>query len=140
MNDPTLPGEPFRTCCGMRCEICPASHLHRERADLARAAQLWAELFDVHLAPEQIACGGCRGETSALLDKSCPVRPCVMGKGIDDCSQCPDLPCEKLKRRWVSREETEARLGRKIQEDDYRKYVLPFENASYLGSVRRKTT
>jgi hypothetical protein len=48
------------------------------------------------------------------------------------------MPCDTLKQRWVSRDEIEARLGRPIAEDDYRKYVLPFENAPYLTACRNR--
>jgi hypothetical protein len=94
--------EPVHTCCGIRCDLCPAFQANRAGADLERASVVWASLFDVHLAPDQVACGGCRGQAKELLDQACPVRPC------------------------------EAKLGRPVPEDDYRKYVLPFENAPYL--------
>jgi hypothetical protein len=116
----------------MRCDLCPAFKANRAGADLERASVVWASLFDVHLTPDQVACGGCRGQAEELLDQACPVRPCVLSKGLEDCSQCADMPCENLKRRWVSRCELEAKLGRPVPEDDYRKYVLPFENAPYL--------
>ncbi len=124
--------DPIRTRCGMRCDICPAFLPNRAAADLERARALWAELFGVDQPAEALACGGCRGETSALLDKECPVRPCVIERGFEDCGDCPDMPCEDLKRRWVERRQIEARLGHALTEDDYRKYILAFENAPYL--------
>lgn len=130
--------EPSRTRCGMRCDICPAFEANRSTADLKRASKVWAELFDVHLPPEAIICGGCLGSTDDLLDRECPVRPCVLSKGFADCGRCGEMPCEKLKRRWVSRQEIEAKLGRPIQEDDYQMYVLPFENAPFLTERRKK--
>ncbi|MBN1423594.1 DUF3795 domain-containing protein [Candidatus Fermentibacteria bacterium] len=125
---------PIRTRCGMRCDFCPAFGPNRTGANLQRASIVWAEVFDVHIPPEAIACGGCRGRERDLLDQECPVRPCVLAKGLDDCGQCPDMPCDTLLRRWVSREEVEATLGRSLTEDDYRRYVLPFENAPYLSA------
>ena len=116
--------------------MCPAFKANRSGADLQRASIVWAELFNVNLAPEVIVCGGCRGSADELLDRECPVRQCVLSKGFDDCGECPEMPCENLKRRWVSRHEMEAKLGRPIPEDDYRKYVLPFENAPYLVAHR----
>ena len=120
----------------MRCDICPAFLRNRAAADLERASALWAELFDVHLRARDIVCGGCGGETCALLDQECPVRPCVIERGIDDCGDCPDMPCEKLGRRWVDRRQIEARLGHALPEDDFRKYVLPFENGPYLQAKK----
>ena len=87
--------KPVRTCCGMRCDLCPAFKANRAGADLERASVVWASLFDVHLTPDRIACGGCHGQAEELLDQACPVRPCVLSKGLEDCSQCADMPCEK---------------------------------------------
>ena len=47
------------------------------------------------------------------------------------------MPYPSLKRRWVSRPEIEAKLGREIPEEDYERYVRPFENALFLESCRR---
>jgi len=126
------PPTPLRTHCGMRCDICPAFATNRAGIDRQRASQVWEEVFEFHIDPDRIVCGGCRGDVNNALDKECPVRPCVVSKGFDDCGECPAMPCESLKRRWVSRSELEAKLGRAIPEDDFRKYVLPFENAPYL--------
>lgn len=135
------PETPLRTHCGMRCDLCPAFPPNRAGADRQRASRIWEEVFEFRITPEEIACGGCRGHTNDALDKACPVRPCVLAKGFDDCGQCPEMPCETLKRRWVSRPELEARLGRPIPEEDFRNYVLPFENAPYLlEQVKRRKT
>ena len=122
----------------MRCDICPAFAPNRSSADLQRASAVWAELFDVHIAATEICCSGCRGSGEGLLDKECPVRSCVLSRGLEDCAQCPQMPCENLKKRWVSREELELKHAHPIPEDDYQKYVLPFENAPYLKSFTKR--
>jgi hypothetical protein len=125
------------TRCGMRCNLCPAYLPNRSDADLEKAAAIWAEIFDVHIPSEEIACCGCLNEREMLLDTECPVRPCVMEKGLAHCGECPDMPCPNLKRRWVDRGEIEAKIGRRIPDDDYERYVRPFENAPFLESCRR---
>lgn len=128
--------QPKRSHCGMRCDICPAFEPNRTGTDLQKASSIWAEIFDVKIEPEAIICDGCRGNGEKLLDKECPVRPCVISKGFDDCSECEEMPCENLKRRWVSRQEIEAKINRSIPQSDFDKYVLPFENVPYLTSLK----
>ena len=36
-----------------------------------------------------------------LIDQSCPVRPCVIEKGLENYAQCEEYNCEKLTERLV---------------------------------------
>jgi len=99
-------------------------------------------------------------ENPRLIDQSCPVRPCVMEKGLDNCSQCEDYVCEKLTQRLVVFEDEKAmsgaempdgdRRGRvrlyaggemigewaEIPEDDYLCFIRPYENKLRLDARR----
>jgi hypothetical protein len=49
------------------------------------------------LASQDEPCRGCRFGGGWSWWPDCPVRDCVIQKGLDFCYQCSDFPCEKLK-------------------------------------------
>jgi hypothetical protein len=129
------------TKCGMRCDLCVAYKDHPQHADLAerkRAGEVWEKYFGFHLEPEDIVCGGCLGETDELLDKDCPVRPCVIGHGYGSCAQCGQFEgCATLKERLVDEAEYAKKAGGIIP-DEERKYMEPFFNLKRLTQMREK--
>ncbi len=48
------------------------------------------------LASQDIPCRGCRFGGGWSWWTNCPIRDCVLGKGIDFCYQCAEFPCKKL--------------------------------------------
>jgi len=96
----------------------------------------WYQYFGFHLPPEAICCDGCMTENPELIDISCPVRPCVMAKGLDNCAGCEQYICEKLQERLVVYEEVKKRVGYEIPEDDYRCFIQPYENKVRLEAAR----
>jgi hypothetical protein len=73
-----------------------------------------------------------------LIDLSCPVRPCVIERGLDNCSQCEQYGCEKLTERLVVNEEVKLRIGAEIPEDDYQCFIRPYENKLRLEALRAR--
>ena len=71
-----------------------------------------------------------------LLDIDCPVRPCVIERGFDNCSQCEHYVCERLDQRLVVYEEVERRTGAIIPEDDRACFISPYENKRRLEALR----
>jgi len=50
------------------------------------------------IAPEDVHCSKCRIPDAQAYDaiRACPIRQCVIGKGLVSCAHCPDLDaCEK---------------------------------------------
>jgi hypothetical protein len=72
-----------------------------------------------------------------LIDQNCAVRPCVIEKGLDNCSQCERYACEKLESRLVTFEEVQQRVGGEISEADYQRFIRPYENRRRLEALRR---
>ncbi len=130
--------QPIITRCGMRCDLCLAYTPNRpdDPERLQRLSDAWKKYFGFRVKPADIHCDGCWAEGGDLLDKDCPVRPCVIEKGLDNCAQCEKYVCGKLKHRLVVREEIEERLGAEIPEDDYGLAVRPFENKKRLDALR----
>jgi len=75
-------------------------------------------------------------ENPKLIDQGCPVRPCVIEKGLENCAQCADYVCEKLTQRLVICEEVKNRVGAVIAEDDYLCFIRPYENKRRLDAMK----
>ncbi|MCP4633450.1 MAG: DUF3795 domain-containing protein, partial [candidate division Zixibacteria bacterium] len=65
--------------CGYRCDLCAA------RSDDIKVRQKlvdgWKKYLNLQMyTAENVKCDGCYGERHA--DTGCPVRPCVIEKGI----------------------------------------------------------
>jgi predicted anti-sigma-YlaC factor YlaD len=71
-----------------------------------------------------------------LIDKGCPVRPCVIEKGLDNCAQCEQYVCEKVAERLVLYEQVRERVGVEIPEDDYICFIRAYENERRLDALR----
>jgi hypothetical protein len=75
-------------------------------------------------------------ENPKLIDQACPVRPCVMEKGLANCSQCEQYVCEKLTERLVVYEQIKDKIKMEIPEDDRLCFILPYENKRRLDEIR----
>jgi hypothetical protein len=71
-----------------------------------------------------------------LIDQDCPVRPCVIEKGLENCAQCDAYVCEKLKQRLVMYDEIKQRIAADIPEDDYICFIRPYENKRRLDALK----
>ncbi len=92
--------EKLLSCCGLVCSECPA-FVARKRNDGAlrrETAATWSELYGADVRPEQIDCDGCTVPLGVHFSywQECPVRPCCLGRGIDNCGLCTDYPCDQL--------------------------------------------
>lgn len=88
--------------CGYNCDLCAARP--DDPAVRQKLVDGWRKLFG-HQAytAENGRCDGCRND-GRLADKSCQVRPCAKGKGIESCGLCADFPCKNVRPLIASRE------------------------------------
>ena len=78
--------------CGYRCDLCLA---YRPNVEVNPSNQQalndgWFEYFGLRIPPEELVCDGCMADTPQI-DRGCPVRPCVIRKGLANCSECDRL-------------------------------------------------
>jgi hypothetical protein len=130
--------DPILTRCGYRCDLCLA---YRPNVDASPSNQQklsdgWYKYFGFRIPPENIICDGCMADHPRLIDQSCPVRLCVIEKGLENCAQCELHDCEKLLHRIVTYEDIQARLEIEIPEDDYLCFIRPYENRKRLDDLR----
>ena len=85
---------------------------------------------------ENARCDGCLHD-GRLADKNCPVRPCVIARGIENCAHCDDYPCDMLKKLWCGEEELRGRFG-DIPDDDFNLCMRQFISKPRLQEIRRK--
>jgi len=131
--------EAILTRCGYRCDLCLAwrPNVERDAASRQILSDGWHKYFGFRIPPEQICCDGCMAENAKLIDTSCPVRPCVIRKGLDNCAQCEEYACERLQERLVAYEEIQARIGAEIPPEDRARFIEPYENKRRLDALRQ---
>ncbi len=88
------------------------------------------------LPPSRIFCDGCMAENPRLIDQSCPVRLCVIERGLDHCLQCENYVCEKLATRIVDAEDIRQRVKHEVSDDDYQRFIRPYENSRRFEALR----
>jgi hypothetical protein len=131
--------DPILTRCGYRCDLClaykPNVALHPENRQ--KLSDGWFKYFGFRIPPDDICCDGCMAEDPQLIDRACPVRPCVLARKLDNCAQCDDYAgCAKLVERLVVYEEVRLRIGVDIPEDDRACFIAPYENKVRLETLR----
>ncbi len=123
------------TRCGYRCDICLAYKENiKSEEDRKIISDGWFKYFGFRIPPENISCDGCltpAKEEPKLMDDDCPVRACVIEKGIDNCSKCKEFSCKKFKTRVVDRKDFED-----IPEEDFDRFIRPYENKRRFESDR----
>ena len=128
------------TRCGYRCDLCLAyrPNVESNPSQQQILSDGWFKYFGFHIPPEEIICDGCMEENPRLIDRECPVRPCVIERGLDNCAYCVDFGCEKLNQRVVTYEGVVERIDEAISVEDRSKFIAPYENAMRLEKIRNK--
>lgn len=122
------------TKCGYRCDLCLAYKENVEKQDQrAILSGGWYDIFGFRIEPENIFCEGCVScESPILIDKNCPVRPCVISKNLETCAECEEYICDKLKGRIVEKRNFEEKLKRNLSGFEYDNFVHPYESKAGL--------
>lgn len=131
--------EQILTRCGYRCDLCLAYRPNVEANPSHRQvlSDGWHTYFGFRIPPEEIVCDGCMSDDPHLIDGACPVRPCVIQRGLANCSECPDYICDRLKERLVVYEALAAEYPGPIPPEDRACFIRPYENRVRLDGMRR---
>ena len=105
--------EAILTRCGYRCDLCLAyaPNVTNNPSNQEKLSNGWFKYFGFRLPPERILCDGCMAQNPRLIDRDCPVRPCVLERGLDNCAQCEEYICERLAERLVVYEAVREKAG-----------------------------
>ena len=111
--------------CGCRCYLCKAYTPNVQKSDQRKElAIMWHKYYGLDPAVMD-SCDGCRNHPS---DEDCPVRKCVLEKGLRHCGDCGDFPCGVFYKRCGSFPEKK----KKFDMDEYNEYMLAYDNETRL--------
>ena len=124
--------------CGFRCDLCMAygPNIAAHPKNAPKLSDGWFKYFGFRIPPEKIKCPGCLSDSPETLDNGCPVRPCVTGRGLDNCASCADYACDNLVERLVTFESIQKKADSPIPEDDRLNFIFPYENKVRLDALR----
>jgi hypothetical protein len=130
--------KPIVTRCGYRCDLCMAyrPNVEAHPANRQTLSDGWFKYFGFRIPPDGILCDGCMADNPRLIDDRCPVRPCVIARGLEHCAQCDQYVCDRLKERLVIYEDVRQRMGGEIPAEDRARFIQPYENKVRLDKLR----
>lgn len=84
----------YDTYCGIYCGACEVMNAKtdEERARVIRMFE--GALPGWHAAPDQVHCSGCKTENAFVNCRTCPIKSCARGKGVEFCFECSEFPCQ----------------------------------------------
>ncbi|HUI31543.1 MAG TPA: DUF3795 domain-containing protein [Candidatus Acidoferrales bacterium] len=126
--------------CGFRCDQCPAFKGNNNTpADQIKTAAGWSRFFGLKMSPDKIICNGCLSNECVghdLPDSECPIKPCVLERGMNTCADCFDYPCEKLMERIRGVDEVISKFKGKISQEEYDTFIAPYDSRKTLDEIR----
>ena len=125
------------TMCGYRCDLCKAFSQNIEKKDeREKLSAVWKKYYKLDIPAKNIYCDGCRcgKPDSKRLDTDCPVRDCVIKKGILHCGQCKEYPCEKSNhRKGLTFDEAKQQFGEHFDPNEYNDFLAAYDNQNTLN-------
>lgn len=129
------------TRCGYRCDLCLAYKDNIEKNDQrVFLSDTWHKIYGFRIPVDEIYCEGCISSNDTnvkLIDNKCPVRPCTIDRGLENCSQCDDYPCDKFDQRKVVYEEFVKDKNISISKKEYSNCIKPYENKKRIDEIRK---
>jgi len=127
--------EPIIAKCGYRCDQCLAHETNlKSDEDKQRMSEALKRYYRCDVPPEKIkSCKGCQ-LAPETPDPQCPVYPCATARGLENCGQCPDFGCDKLKCRMDVVEEFLAKAG-EVPSVDYETFFRPYLSRELLTEI-----
>lgn len=128
--------------CGYRCKICPAYRDNITGEDYQQqVSDGWFKIYGFRIPPEGCICDGCLPgscENPRRIDTECPVRPCVLEKGLPNCAHCDEYICDKLSKRIVIPQEVIEKCKEPVSEEEYSRFIKPYDNKPRLDKIKEQ--
>lgn len=126
------------TMCGYDCTLCQAFVLNIEKDDKRETlSAMWMKYYDLDIPADSIYCDGCRCDKpdAKRIDICCPIRACVMDKGIEHCGDCDNYPCALFAQRvGLSMAEVKRQQGDCFDANEYDEYLRAYDNKTRLDA------
>jgi hypothetical protein len=93
MNDKSLLAP-----CGLYCGACSVRFAVKQNdLELLNMIKGSVNAYLGHpVEIEELACEGCLSDVVAVMCRECKMRDCALDKGFTHCSECDEVPCEKI--------------------------------------------
>ncbi|MDO4520736.1 MAG: DUF3795 domain-containing protein [Erysipelotrichaceae bacterium] len=106
--------------CGNDCAACPRYNVHpyeKTEEQLRRTAELWQRIGyrDHVVSNSEISCSGCRPSNWCRYN----VIGCCTEKGIADCAECGEYPCQNMLECFKVTESFEPMCRKVCTEEEY---------------------
>ena len=132
------------TRCGYRCDLCLAYRDNIKNNDRRKElSDGWHKYFGFRIEPEKIYCDGCTADdciNPSLLEKDCSIRQCVIEKKFNNCSECDDYICDKLKQRIGEYNCFNKYKKEEIPADEFELFIKPYLSKERLDKLRKNNT
>lgn len=118
------------TMCGGCCDLYKAYAPNIKKKDeRIQLADYWHRYYGLDIPAEAVSCDGCRctKKDAHRIDSACPMRACVLVKKLNDCSECPQYPCDIFLFRKGLHDEEACNIE-KISVADYHAFWGAFDN------------
>ena len=86
--------------CGVNCEKCKVYIGTMADNDKIKQefATEWSILYKRDFKKEDMVCKGCKSDTVFALCSLCDITSCNISRGIENCEDCKEFPCERIQR------------------------------------------
>lgn len=113
--------------CGNDCSACPryvTPPFEKTNEELRHTAELCMKIGyrDKIVSIEDISCIGCRPENWCRYS----IVKCCEGKGIKNCSECNDYPCDNLKECFAVTKSFEHKCREVCTDAEYEQFKMAF--------------
>ena len=113
--------------CGNDCSVCPrynVTHYEKTDEELRHTAELWLKIGyrDRLVSNEEITCCGCRPENWCRYR----VISCCEDRGIENCSECADFPCDNMRECFAVTKSFEPKCREICTEAEYQQLKKAF--------------
>jgi len=97
--------EALIACCGLDCSECDMRKAAKDPEMQRDFARWFKEKLGKDVDPADIGCTWCRGDREGHWSPDCWILECCVGThGRENCSTCPEFPCDRL-RDWAAQNE-----------------------------------
>lgn len=84
--------------CGLDCSACPILKAANDGQYAEQLAADWRNSGHPKAVAGWFRCQGCHGDDSLVWSDDCAIRNCCLkDHALENCSCCPDFPCDLLK-------------------------------------------
>ena len=120
-------GQKIIAACGNDCAACPRyckEPYEKTEEALRRTAKLWYEIGyrDHVVTREEISCTGCKPDSWCRYG----IVSCVTQKGLQNCGQCGQYPCEQVLECFRVTKSFEPACRKACTEEEYRQMKAAF--------------